>query len=218
MKQIRYMLGTLILLLVVILNLSLTANAYTEEEKQQAKAWLSAHGYSPDMGGANQAYQDYLDGKFDEELGYDTNGDGIPASTTEEISQSSETETTKDNGGTTKSTGKQEPPTGKMPSDEAKTAEGDMEKDAEAEGGNTTSPTTESNQQAEDGKEEQTAETWSAKENAAKQKSGQQKDNRQSEKKNITWYIPEKIESYQDGLIVIILAVLVMVIAGIFFC
>ena len=58
--------------------------AYTEEEKQQAKAWLSAHGYSPDSAGASQAYQDYLNGKFDEELGTDTNGDGIPASTSAE--------------------------------------------------------------------------------------------------------------------------------------
>lgn len=45
------------------------AYAYTEEQKQQAKAWLSAHGYSPDAGGAAAAYQDYLNGKFDEELG-----------------------------------------------------------------------------------------------------------------------------------------------------
>lgn len=55
------------------------ANAYTEEQKAQAKAWLSAHGYSPDMDGAGQAYQDYLNGKFDEELGVDVNGDGFPA-------------------------------------------------------------------------------------------------------------------------------------------
>lgn len=40
------------------------AGAYTEEEKQSAKSWLSAHGYSPDRGGAAQAYQDYLDGKL----------------------------------------------------------------------------------------------------------------------------------------------------------
>lgn len=39
--------------------------AYTEEEKEAAKAWLSANGYSPDASGAAQAYQDYLDGKFD---------------------------------------------------------------------------------------------------------------------------------------------------------
>ena len=55
--------------LVLCAGAATTSHAYTEEEKQQAKAWLSAHGYSPDMGGASQAYQDYLNGKFDEELG-----------------------------------------------------------------------------------------------------------------------------------------------------
>lgn len=49
-----------------------TVHAYTQEQIQQAKAWLSAHGYSPDEAGANQAYQDYLNGKFDEELGITT--------------------------------------------------------------------------------------------------------------------------------------------------
>lgn len=39
--------------------------AYTEEEKQQAKSWLSSHGYPPTRAGAEQAYQDYLDGKLD---------------------------------------------------------------------------------------------------------------------------------------------------------
>ncbi len=70
----------LILLLIAVLvfsagtvnwNYTYTAMAeeeYTEEEKAQAKAWLSAHGYPPTREGANQAYQDYLDGKFDEEL------------------------------------------------------------------------------------------------------------------------------------------------------
>lgn len=42
--------------------------AYTEEEKQMAKEWLSAHGYPPTRSGAEQAYQDYLDGKFDDLL------------------------------------------------------------------------------------------------------------------------------------------------------
>ena len=37
--------------------------AYTEEQKQQAKAWLSAHGYPPTRAGAEQAYQDYMDGE-----------------------------------------------------------------------------------------------------------------------------------------------------------
>lgn len=39
--------------------------AYTQEEKQMVKDWLSAHGYAPTWDGAYQAYQDYLDGKFD---------------------------------------------------------------------------------------------------------------------------------------------------------
>ena len=38
--------------------------AYTKEEVEAAKAWLSGHGYSPDAAGAAQAYQDYLNGKF----------------------------------------------------------------------------------------------------------------------------------------------------------
>ncbi len=38
--------------------------AYTEEQKQQAKAWLSAHGYPPTMEGAYQAYSDYQSGKL----------------------------------------------------------------------------------------------------------------------------------------------------------
>ena len=52
-----------------IVGIGLNTRAYTEEQKQQAKAWLSAHGYSPDSSGAAAAYQDYLNGKFDEELG-----------------------------------------------------------------------------------------------------------------------------------------------------
>jgi hypothetical protein len=38
--------------------------AYTQEEIDAAKAWLSANGYSPDMGGAQAAYADYMNGKF----------------------------------------------------------------------------------------------------------------------------------------------------------
>lgn len=78
MKRMIYVIGKLILMLLLVLDMSFVSNAYTEEEKQQAKAWLSAHGYSPDQAGAGQAYQDYLNGKFDEELGVDVNGDGIP--------------------------------------------------------------------------------------------------------------------------------------------
>ena len=42
--------------------------AYTEEQKQQAKSWLSAHGYPPTRAGAEQAYQDYMDGKMCQRL------------------------------------------------------------------------------------------------------------------------------------------------------
>ncbi|MCR5797583.1 MAG: hypothetical protein K6G63_06655 [Eubacterium sp.] len=40
------------------------AEEYTESQKAQAKAWLSAHGYSPTRAGASQAYSDYLSGKL----------------------------------------------------------------------------------------------------------------------------------------------------------
>ncbi|MCR4846540.1 MAG: hypothetical protein K5865_07365 [Eubacterium sp.] len=40
-------------------------SGYSEEDKAAAKAWLSAHGYAPTMDGAIQAYQDYLNGKWD---------------------------------------------------------------------------------------------------------------------------------------------------------
>lgn len=40
------------------------AKAYTEEQKQEAKAWLSAHGYPATKEGAYQAYRDYLSGKL----------------------------------------------------------------------------------------------------------------------------------------------------------
>lgn len=42
-------------------------DGYTQEEIDAIKAWLSAHGYPPTRAGAEQAYQDYLDGKFDDD-------------------------------------------------------------------------------------------------------------------------------------------------------
>ena len=42
-------------------------SGYTEEEKAAIKAWLSAHGYPPTRAGAAQAYQDFLDGKLDDD-------------------------------------------------------------------------------------------------------------------------------------------------------
>ncbi|MDE6432959.1 MAG: hypothetical protein K2L07_01875 [Lachnospiraceae bacterium] len=208
MKQIRYVLGTLILLLVVVLNLALTANAYTEEEKQQAKAWLSAHGYSPDMGGASQAYQDYLNGKFDEELGYDTNGDGIPASTTEGTEANSEEKTTE---GSVKP--EQETSTEKVPSDEEKPVKDNTKNDTESNRKNTTSPITESEQQTEKSEQVQAME-----EIPAREKSAVQKENPQPETKseNVVWYNPQKKGTYQDVLVVITLAVLALVVISIF--
>ena len=45
---------------------SIHAKAYTDEEKAYVKSMLQAYGYSPDMAGANQAYQDYLSGKYND--------------------------------------------------------------------------------------------------------------------------------------------------------
>ncbi len=43
---------------------AMVTKAYTEEQKQQVKEWLSAHGYPPTMEGAYQAYSDYQSGKL----------------------------------------------------------------------------------------------------------------------------------------------------------
>lgn len=64
MKRLHIMLTVFICILTLQFT-TLRAHAYTEEEKAAAKAWLSANGYAPTMGGAQQAYQDYLNGKFD---------------------------------------------------------------------------------------------------------------------------------------------------------
>ena len=55
----------LILGAVTITSRPVATYAYTDEEKQQAKSWLSSHGYPPTRAGAEQAYQDYMDGKID---------------------------------------------------------------------------------------------------------------------------------------------------------
>ena len=46
---------------------SASTSGYSEEQIAAAKAWLSAHGYAPTRAGAAAAYQDYLDGKFDDD-------------------------------------------------------------------------------------------------------------------------------------------------------
>ena len=62
-KVIRYILMFSIILL-GLLFIRTTASAYTEEQINQAKAWLSAHGYSPTRAGAGQAMSDYENGKL----------------------------------------------------------------------------------------------------------------------------------------------------------
>ena len=83
-NKIILFLITGILMFFMAIGTGSTSYAYTEEEKAAAKAWLSAHGYSPDAGGASQAYQDYLDGKFDEELGITTTEQASTQAVTEE--------------------------------------------------------------------------------------------------------------------------------------
>lgn len=194
----------LVAVLVVIggsLLCSKTAYAYTEEEKQQAKAWLSAHGYSPDISGASQAYEDYLNGKFDEELGYDTNGDGVPAATTEDASSDSQEQSTEGNE-TSEKTGKGEVPSdGTMPSgNTGKTIESENEGGSKSEN-DTAAPEAEQRIGTDD------------QEGTTAAKIVEQKAIRNG---NITLYCPEKKDCYQDGAMVIVLGVLAMFAVDIF--
>jgi hypothetical protein len=71
LKMIRVVLLVLIFALAFSSGVSVRAegddSGYSEEEKEAAKAWLSAHGYPPTRAGAEAAYQDYLNGKFDDD-------------------------------------------------------------------------------------------------------------------------------------------------------
>lgn len=62
-KIIRYILVISVIISGLLLSHT-NSNAYTEEQIKQAKAWLSAHGYSPSREGAYQAYADYKNGKL----------------------------------------------------------------------------------------------------------------------------------------------------------
>lgn len=126
-KKICYFLTLIVLSISLVFGVSTTSYAYTEEEKQMAKDWLSAHGYPPTMDGAYQAYQDYLNGKFDEELGVDVNGDGIPSTeetteaTTEEIDVEKDSEISEkkfDEATTQEDTTENVVDEGRVPSDE----------------------------------------------------------------------------------------------------
>ncbi|MBR6404183.1 MAG: hypothetical protein IKS48_12420 [Eubacterium sp.] len=93
------------------LNVGFTVHAddeysgYSEEEKEAAKAWLSAHGYPPTRAGAEMAYQDYLNGKFDDDPDVakyrrdngddtDSTNDTDPTEQTTETSEEKTTEST----------------------------------------------------------------------------------------------------------------------------
>lgn len=63
-KKCAFILMIVLCMAVAAQQTAVPVYAYTQEEKDAAKAWLSAHGYSPDMGGAQAAYADYMNGKF----------------------------------------------------------------------------------------------------------------------------------------------------------
>ena len=179
--------------------MSFTSKAYTEEEKAQAKAWLSAHGYSPDMGGASQAYQDYLNGKFDEELGVDVNGDGIPvtAQTTEEGTMSATTENATE--------GETETDADESSSEESVAEEGAMQESVAKEMVTEESNTEEST--IEDNTEETVGGVIST--DSEEASDGEKtSDDRNTES---MLYLPENMDMYQEAAMVIVLGAVLMV-------
>lgn len=209
MKRMNWILGITIVVLVMVFNITFTSHAYTEEQKAQAKAWLSAHGYSPDMGGANQAYQDYLNGKFDEELGVDVNGDGIPATTqTTENSTEEDTEEYADaDVGEEDST--------KLDEDEQnEMTDVTDEESADKEPSTDTDTATEAGADAVEEAATQDAAGEVDEKDAENQKA--ENDAAEAEKEESTLFLTEKWEEYQEGLLVIVLSVVLMLLAGLF--
>ena len=176
------------MILMIGLSIHTTSYAYTEEEKAQAKAWLSAHGYSPDAAGASQAYQDYLDGKFDEELGITTESAQSSETTTEGESSEQDTETTADENKKTEN-GESED-SGKSGSDDTNSV---------------SSGTTEENVSTED------TEVSSEKE----EESPQQDDVKEQEK--IELYHEASTGQYREAFLVILLGVGCMLLVVLFF-
>ncbi len=219
MKQIRWIFGIMVLVLTLIWNVSFTSNAYTEEEKRQAKAWLSAHGYSPDQAGANQAYQDYLNGKFDEELGIDTNGDGVPASTQATAESTTQTTTETVTGATTEMTATVEPdkekPTEEKTTQEKTSETADSEK-KDATGNVISNDNTEETTDTDVEKEEKTAEGTGEREDSMESASEDTPEQEESEEES-TLLDPEKKEEYQIAGLVIVLAVVILLLAGLHF-
>lgn len=189
LKKAILFLGFGITVLICGIGVGTTSNAYTEEEKAAAKAWLSAHGYSPDAGGANQAYQDYLDGKFDEELGVATTEQTTTQNSEQGSTQTSEmdgagvnpensTNEINDNNGTSSDSG----------------AKADTPEDTEGEG---TEAVT---------KEEQTIDSDDTMEN---EEAVPEDENGEQE---ITLYQKEKKDTYMEAAAVILFSVIILVV------
>lgn len=175
-----------------------TSHAYTEEEKAAAKAWLSAHGYSPDAGGASQAYQDYLDGKFDEELGI----------TTEEAS----TQTSEGESATGTESAKKKDTEGK--NEQEKNEQGNNEADSTAASGNKVEA-----QNTEDSENASTEEGQSvSSENTEEQKVDEKQNVPEEEskepeqKQQITLYQKEKKDTYLEAVMVVLFSIVLLVV------
>lgn len=170
-----------------------TSHAYTEEEKAAAKAWLSAHGYSPDAGGASQAYQDYLDGKFDEELGI----------TTEEAS----TQTTEEESATdTKSTKKKDT--------EGKNEQENNEADSVTASGNKVEVQNTENSETTSAEEGQSVSSMNTEEQKVdeKQKVSYDESKEQEQKQQITLYQKEKKDTYLEAVMVVLFSIVLLVV------
>lgn len=191
-KDIRCIIVMVCMFVALCLSAGSTSYAYTEEEKAQAKAWLSAHGYSPDMGGASQAYQDYLNGKFDEELGITRT-----EQTSSEISETSETvtETTTEIEAVTEKTTEQTVSSGGITDGKATSGTDGSEADSQ----NTTGESLQKDEAA------QTIETETMAENE-----GIQENQKTTVSGAITWYRPEWGTTYRNAAIVILLSVMLV--------
>lgn len=209
MKRMNWILGITIVVLVMVFNITFTSHAYTEEQKAQAKAWLSAHGYSPDMGGANQAYQDYLNGKFDEELGVDVNGDGIPATT-----QTTENSTEEDTEEYADADVGEEDSTELDEDEQNEMTDVTDEESADKEPSTDTDTATEAGADAVEEAATQDAAGEVDEKDAENQKA--ENDAAEAEKEESTLFLTEKWEEYQEGLLVIVLSVVLMLLAGLF--
>ena len=185
-KNIRCIIVMVCMFLALCLSAGTTSYAYTEEEKAQAKAWLSAHGYSPDAGGASQAYQDYLNGKFDEELGITRT-----EQTSSETSETATETTTEIEAVTEKTT---EQPASSVGNTDGEAALGTDGREADTQ--NTTVQKEEADQTA-----ETIAEDEEIQENQEAAVSGA-----------ITWYRPEWETTYKNAAIVILLSVMLIVV------